>query len=106
MTLRRRTPLLTSKGTLIPLGIRTAVNQRDPLCVGRVIGLPGECIGGLEMDHVRASGAIGMKSASIPANLVRLCAGHHEYKTNHGREVRPRLIAYIDDAMERSETIG
>ena len=104
--IRRRTPLLTSKGTLIPLGIRTAVNQRDPVCVGRVIGLPGECIGGLEMDHVRASGGLQMKSPSVASNLVRLCLSHHDYKTNHGREVRPRLIAYIDDVMERSETIG
>jgi hypothetical protein len=47
-----------------------------------------------------------MKSASIPANLVRLCGFHHWYKGQHGRSIRPLLIAYLDEAMERSRTIG
>jgi hypothetical protein len=106
MTLRRRTPLAPSRGTLIPVAVRAAVTQRDPICVGRIVGLPGDCIGGLELDHVRASGAVGMKSASIPTNLVRLCGFHHWYKGQHGRSIRPLLIAYIDEAMARSGTIG
>jgi len=105
MTLRRRTPLAPSRGTVIPADVRAAVTRRDPACVGRIVGLPGDCIGGLELDHVR-TGGMGKKSPSVASNLVSLCAFHHLYKTLHGREVRPLLIAYIDEAMERSGTIG
>ena len=106
MTLRRYSTLKQSRGTEIPPSVRATVYARDHQCVGRAVGFPGDCFGGLELDHVRASGAIGMKSATVAANLVLLCSAHHRHKTEHGREVRPLLIAYIDGAMERSGTIG
>jgi len=104
--IRRRTPMKPSRGTVIPPSVRAIVFARDPECVGKVIGLPGPCFGNLELDHVRASGGMGMKSESVASNLVRLCAHHHFWKTLHGREVRPLLIAYIDDATERSAVLG
>jgi 5-methylcytosine-specific restriction endonuclease McrA len=59
--------------------------------------LPGDCHGRLELDHVRASGGLGMKSRTTLDNLVTLCAAHHRYKTEHGRTVRPLLIAYLEE---------
>lgn len=96
MALRRCAPMKPSRGTVIPPEIRAAVRDRDRGCVGPRAGMLGPCWGGLEQDHVRASHATGMKSASELGNLVLLCAVHHRYKTNHGREVRPLLLAYIE----------
>jgi hypothetical protein len=61
--------------------------------------MPGDCAGGREMDHVRASGGLGMKSPSTVSNLVILCAKHHLEKTMHGREWRPILIDYIEGRL-------
>ena len=94
MSLRRYAQLKPSRGTTIPAEVRLFVLHRDGGCVG--FGrLPGECQGGLELDHVRASHGMGMKSATTADNLVSLCAAHHRYKTEHGREARPILLDYL-----------
>lgn len=72
--------------------------QRDARAVGGCVGfslLNGECAGGLELDHVRASHGVGLKSVTCDCNLVSLCGSHHRFKTEHGREVRPVLLAYL-----------
>jgi hypothetical protein len=38
---------------------------------------------------------MGMKSESTRYNGVLLCQVHHAWKTVHGREARPLLIAYL-----------
>ncbi len=58
--------------------------------------MPGECLPGWEMDHVRASGGLGMKSPSVATNAARLCPRHHRLKTNNGRTWRPSLLAVVD----------
>lgn len=85
-----------STGTQWPREVLTRLRERDRLCVGYVIGMPGDCYGALEPDHVRASGAIGMKSPSTFENGAMLCSTHHRLKTERGREWRPRIIAYIN----------
>lgn len=95
MTLRRYAPIAPSKGTVIPPQLRLLVLDRDRGCVGPTVGMPGDCAGGLELDHVRASHGIGMKSETTAANLVALCGTHHRWKTEHGREVRPALLDYL-----------
>jgi 5-methylcytosine-specific restriction endonuclease McrA len=82
-------------GERVPSAIRRAVYDRDRTCVGRG-RLPGDCFGGLELDHVRASHGIGMKSETALDNLVALCSSHHRYKTEHGREARPILLEYLN----------
>lgn len=75
--------------------MRLDVLVRDNGCIG--FGrLPGDCSGGLELDHVRASGGMGMKSRTEPDNLVSLCGAHHRYKTANGRTARPILLAYLE----------
>lgn len=85
-----------SAGTRIPHDERMAVTLRDTICVGRVVGLSAGCSGGLELDHVRASGGIGMKSRSTRDNLVRLCGSCHRSKTENGRLWRPALLHYLE----------
>ena len=97
MTLRRYVPLKPSRGTVIPPDVRRAVHERDLGCVGAKLGWPCHVDKrGIELDHVRASGGLGMKSPSTIQNLVRLCGTHHRVKTEAGREWRPKLIEYID----------
>lgn len=72
------------------------VHQRDRGCVGPRVGMPGTCSWHLELDHVRASGGLGMKSPSTSENLVVLCHDHHRVKTLEGRKWRPKLIAYLE----------
>ena len=95
MTLRRYAPMKQSRGTVIPSEVRRAVMKRDVVCVGLIAGFPGNHSGTLELDHVRASHGIGMKSSSTEDNLVLLCANHHRWKTEHGREARPLLLEYL-----------
>ena len=96
MTLRRYAPLKQSRGTVIPPRMKLDVFERDAGCVG--FGrLPGDCAGGLEPDHVRASHGTGMKSRTEPDNLVALCGSHHRWKTENGREARPLLLAYLEE---------
>ena len=94
--MRRYTPLGPSRGDVIAPAIRTRVRSRDRGCVGPAVGLPGECSGGLELDHVRASHGVGMKSPGTEDNLATLCNAHHRWKTEHGREARALLIAYLE----------
>jgi len=96
VTLRRYAPLASSEGTVIPAALRLEVIERDKGCVGWKLLWPGECVGALELDHIRASHAMGMKSATEPDNLVSLCGAHHRWKTEHGRATRPALLDYID----------
>jgi len=101
MTLRRYAPLSASAGTSIPLSIRHAVLDRDRGCVCIPAGFPAEvqahCPGWpVELDHVRASHGIGMKSESTIANLVCLSAWCHRWKTEHGKTARPLLLAYLE----------
>lgn len=93
--IRRYVPLPASGGTRIPDATRRNVILRDGGCVGPRASLPGPCSGAIELDHVRASGGMGMKSESTEDNLVSLCGSHHRYKTSFGREARPLLLAYL-----------
>jgi 5-methylcytosine-specific restriction endonuclease McrA len=97
MSLRRYVPL-RSKPRMDPdlRWVRAYVAARDRECVGRVVGFPTLCYGRPEMDHVRASGALSKKSRTAPDNCVMLCGNCHRYKTAHGREARPLLIAYLE----------
>lgn len=85
-----------SSGTHWPTDVLEELRHRDPVCVGLIVKMPGDCYGGLEPDHIRASGAIGMKSRSTLDNGAMLCAIHHRLKTNEGRFWRPKLIQYVD----------
>jgi 5-methylcytosine-specific restriction endonuclease McrA len=93
--LRRYVPMKQSRGTVIPADVRRAVLARDRTCVGQKVGMIHDCFGGLELDHVRASGAIGKKSESTSANLVALCATAHRVKTLEGRRWRPVFLDYL-----------
>lgn len=84
-----------SRGTVVASNIREIVKRRDNGCVGPRVGMDGECFGALELDHVRASHGIGMKSSSLPDNLITLCSVHHRLKTDHGKTWRPVLIDYL-----------
>lgn len=108
--MRRLSPLRPSRGTVIPAALRISVLTRDGGCVGRE-RLPGECLGALELDHVRASHGVGMKSSTSADNLVSLCGGHHRWKTEHGRDARPILLDYLarflpTDPLQLEETGG
>jgi 5-methylcytosine-specific restriction endonuclease McrA len=54
------------------------------------------CDGPLDVDHVRASGGLGMKSPTHRTNMVVLCRHHHRLKTDWGKTWRPLLIAYLE----------
>lgn len=99
MTLRRYAPLKPSAGTRIPTDVLRIVDDRDRYCVCDRAGFPPEvvaaCSGDTQHDHVRGSGAMGMKSRSTTDNIVLLSASSHRWKTEHGREARPLLLAYL-----------
>lgn len=97
--MRRYTPLKPSRGTQIPPSVRERVLFRDRYqCVGLHLGWESHTnTVGLELDHVRGSGGLGMKSPSEETNLVVLCGSCHRWKTENGREARPLLLAYLDD---------
>jgi hypothetical protein len=98
---RRYAPLKQSRGTTWPVEVREAARERDGGCIGPLVGMPGACFGGIELDHIRASGAIGMKSRSTLDNAASLCAAHHPLKTREGRKWRPLLIEYVDFMASR-----
>jgi hypothetical protein len=80
----------------IPQAVRLAVYARDQGCIGPRIGMPNPCKGWVELDHIRASGALGMKSESTIGNLATLCSlEHHPQKTNDPRTWRPKELEYI-----------
>ena len=78
------------------------VRARDAGCVGpRCYEHYGatirrECDGPLDVDHVRASGGLGMKSPTVRTNMVVLCRHHHRAKTEYGKVWRPLLLAYLE----------
>jgi 5-methylcytosine-specific restriction endonuclease McrA len=57
---------------------------------------PFICDGRLDVDHVRASGGLGMKSETHRTNMVVLCRHHHRAKTEYGKVWRPLLLAYLE----------
>ena len=66
--------------------------------MGEKLGWPSHAFLGwysLESDHVRASHGTGMKSRSSEDNGVLLCGPCHRWKTEHGKEARPLLLAYL-----------
>ena len=93
--MRRYAPIAKSRGTVWPTEVRAHVHTHQSKCVGPLAGMPGACDSGDELDHVRASGGIGMKSKSIATNGARLCNWHHRLKTEAGKTWRPRLIDVI-----------
>lgn len=95
MTLRRRTPLRPSRGTVWPPAVREHVATHQPRCIGNLAGMPGDCLGSSELDHVRASHGTGMKSDSIATNAAHLCTFHHWLKGQYGKTWRPRLLTVI-----------
>ena len=96
MTLRRYAPLKPSRGTMISAKLRAEVLARDRWhCVGPQVLMLGPCFGRVELDHVRASGGLGMKSPTERGNLASLCSTHHRVKTLNGRKWRPLLLDYI-----------
>jgi hypothetical protein len=101
MTLRRYTPLHPSKGTQWPRDVRAAILERDESrCVCVRADFPPDVIAQcpvypVELDHVRASGGISMKSRSTLDNGVALSGPCHRWKTEHGREARPLLLDWI-----------
>jgi hypothetical protein len=82
----------------IPATVRAHVRRRDGGCVFGRLGVPHDCFGRFELDHVRASGGLGIRSRSTPDNLVVLCPAAHLEKTLHGRRWRPVLLAWIERA--------
>ena len=82
---------------LVTPELHRAVHQRDRGCIGPRVGMPGPCEWHLELDHVRASGGLGLRSRSTADNLVVLCRDHHRLKTEAGRTWRPPLLAYLQE---------
>ena len=98
--IRRYSPLKPSRGTTWPTETREAILARDRGCIGPRLGFPGPCFGAIEIDHVRASHGMGMKSDSVEGNGVSLCSSHHRLRTENGRVYRPLLIAYLAAYLE------
>lgn len=100
--IRRYAPIAPSRGTEWPTEVRRAIRARDGgYCVGERAGFPPDVLAKcirvpVELDHVRASGALGMKSRSTVDNGVELDPFCHRWKTQHGKTARPLLIAYIE----------
>lgn len=99
--MRRLVGLRPSAGTTWPPEVRSAIRTRDRWCVAVRANFPlspnfPNCAGTLEVDHVRASGGLGLKSRSTLDNGVLLCSRHHRWRTEHGREARPLLLAYLE----------
>jgi hypothetical protein len=99
--MRRYVPLKASRGTVWPADVRAAILDRDSSrCVCVRADFPPEVIANcpvypVELDHIRASGGISMKSRSTVDNGVTLSAFCHRWKTEHGREARPLLLDWI-----------
>ena len=101
--MRRYAPVKKSTGTRIDHAMRLRVIQRDAKATGGCVGFgrfPTTCSGGLELDHVRASHGMGMKSDTTDGNLVSLCGACHRWKTEHGRQARPILLDYLAGMIE------
>ena len=74
------------------------VRARDRDCVASAAWGKGTlpCQGQRDVDHVRASGGLSMKSPTHRTNMVVLCRHHHRAKTEYGKTWRPLLIAYLE----------
>jgi hypothetical protein len=75
------------------------VRARDNGCVARRSAPYNPdmwCAGPLDVDHVRASGGLGLKSPTHRTNMVVLCRHHHRAKTEYGKVWRPLLLAYLE----------
>jgi 5-methylcytosine-specific restriction endonuclease McrA len=78
------------------------VRARDRKCIAPLlVSIFGTqamsvCDGPLDVDHVRASGGLGMKSPTHRTNMVVLCRHHHRAKTEYGKVWRPLLLAYLE----------
>jgi hypothetical protein len=97
---RRYAPIKARLGTRWPPGVVTeAIALHRGRCLGAIVGMPGECAGQLEPDHIRASGAIGMKSRSTLDNCAPMCGVHHRLKTGEGRKWRPKLVEAVEKAL-------
>ena len=70
-------------GRGIPARVRTALLERDPVCVVPGCGVAND----LEIDHVRP---VAEGGRSELANLCRLCRFHHYLKTHHRWRVSRR----------------
>ena len=87
--------------------LRYSVLVRDDhRCIGPRIGMPGPCHYALEVDHVRASGGLGMKSPTELGNLVTLCRDHHRLKTEHGKTWRPLELEYLEIVKDGETLVG
>jgi len=89
-----------SRGTEWPPEVRSEVNRLDGgRCVCERAGFPPEvvarCGGDIQLDHVRASGGISMKSRSTVDNGALLSAWCHRWKTDNGKVARPLLLDWI-----------
>ena len=98
--LRRYSPIAASRGTQWPPEVRAEIERLDGHhCVCARAGFPLEviarCGGDTQLDHVRASHGIGMKSRSTVDNGVLLSAWCHRWKGENGREARPLLLDWI-----------
>ena len=97
-----RKPPKVKRDTDQEIAEKNYVRARDRGCVARRIlgvdslGRPAPCNGHLDVDHVRASGGLGLKSETHRRNMVVLCRHHHEAKTQYGKTWRPLLIAYLE----------
>ena len=95
--MRRTSGLKPSTGTRWPPAVVAHIKEHQgDGCIGPEAGMPGECAGPIDTDHVRASGGISLKSKSIAVNGARLCRfTHHNLKTREGKTWRPRLLTVI-----------
>jgi 5-methylcytosine-specific restriction endonuclease McrA len=87
----------------VPPDVRAQVRARDRDCVLSRLGILHDCFGRLELDHVRASGGLGLRSRSTLDNLVLLCPVAHRMKTLEGRRWRPVLLTWIEHAAGDAE---
>jgi hypothetical protein len=88
-------------GRTIPVSVRRALIERDPMCVVPGCGVRE----GLEIDHVEPFAQGGLASL---ANLVRLCHWHHYLKTHqrHRLERTDGGWSWVPPDPERMKRIG
>lgn len=96
----RKVKLRTHKDPVTP-ELAAYLWSRDGRCAMAKIRADHVCAGPSEIDHVRASGGLGLRSESTARNCVRLCSWGHRLKTEWGRIWRPKLLAYLE-RVERS----
>ena len=96
---KRKTPTV-KRDTAHELAEKRYVRNRDNGCVAARPSMEQtgatRCDGPLDVDHVRASGGLGMKSPTHRTNMVVLCRWHHRLKTEYGKVWRPLLLAYLE----------